>query len=131
MKFIKTYQYLYYKIYNFLKLTELDGFWMEWRAYCLMISINIFALFSILNYFTVITKVYIKFPDNKIWICIFSLVLSLVNYRLLLSKNRWKEIIKEFDKLPRKTNDKGTLVSWIIIIFIIVNLIFSFFLMSF
>jgi hypothetical protein len=130
MNLKKAYQYLYYKIYKFLELSEFDGFWMEWRAYCLVLLLNVLIFFSIINYFTVLLKVLISFPDNNIWIYILSLIIAYLNYKILLSKYRWKKIIKDFDNLPEKTNDKGTIIVWFIIIFIIANTIFSFYLLS-
>lgn len=126
----KAYEYIYYKIYKFLEKTEIAGFWMEWRACCLVLLLNIFIIFSIINYYTIISKTRIIFSDSSLFIYISAFFLAFFNYKIFLSKNKWKKIIIYFDRLPQKINERGTLIVLVVIIFIICNLIFSFYLLS-
>jgi hypothetical protein len=54
----------------------------------------------------------------------------LINYVAFIHTDVWKDYVIEFDKMPKKKNRIGSWIVFGIVLFIISNLIFSFYLMS-
>lgn len=125
MKIKKAYDYLFYKLY---KLFEQEQFhWMrEWRVYGIILILEIFFLFSILLYYEILFNNDFNLERN-LWFLII-VVIAIINFIYFHSKDQWKKMIKEFDKWSKKKNQKGTIIVYSIILFIIFNLIFSFYL---
>ena len=121
------YKYIYYKIYRSM---ERMGVWPEVRAYFLLLMLNAALILLVINYYTIVTGKRISLPDGNTWIYILSLFLAFLNYVLILHNEKWRLIIYEFNKLPKKKNKIGTLVVWCVILIITFTLFSSFFRLS-
>lgn len=51
---------------------------------------------------------------------IFGFIVSVINWYLFMSQNKWRDIVEEFDKLSIKENRIGSIIVWVIIISITV-----------
>lgn len=127
------YRYLFYKLYKFYEGTPFWSakWWSDWKASFSLLVLEIWSLVSIVVYYEVITKKTLL-PEqvlNKVAIGVVVL-LAIVKYFAFEHKGRWKRYVAEFSQWPKNKNRIGTLIVWLIVLFILGNLIFSFYLMS-
>lgn len=125
MNIKKGYEYLFYKLFRLIEFTSYPKFWSEWKAIAMLIIIEILFLYSLAIFFHYITGINIISPniDLPAILIIFSLVW--IKYYYFENNDRWKEIVKEFDKLPVKENKRGSIVVSIIIMVLVFNLFFA------
>lgn len=124
----KAYQYMYYRLYKHFSKGVV---WMtEWKASLAMDVLEAWLFFSLLNYYSLYTnyhgEVSIKMPI--IWIPFLGILLT--NYLIFHHQNRWEDIIHEFDKMDSKKNKIGGWIALGIILFLLANLVFSFYLLG-
>lgn len=124
------YQYVYYKIYKSFSNSVFDA-WSEWRASGILAIIEIFFIFSLLNYYQIFINRYFVLPGNTIiWVLFLVLILGYLIYISFHHTDQWQPIVKKFDAWPKRKNQWGTFIVWFIILLIILNLGFSFYLAS-
>lgn len=133
MKKIKRgYHYLFYKLYKSVEHTsELGGgrFWSDWKA-SLSIDIIIYSIIISLSiYYKIFFGHYIYVSKDNRDVFILVIPVVLFNYFIFHHNSQWKDIVKEFDQLPKEKNKKGGIIVWSIIILIIGNMLFSFYLL--
>ena len=126
-KIVKAYHYIYYKLYKWIG--EENG-WTDWKASLSMDALIFFFLFSFIIYTDVFINPNLNLGNDYLLTGIFILIIVVPNYFIFNHKDQWKGIIKEFDKLPDRTNNIGGAIVFAVLLFIIGNLIFSFYLMS-
>jgi heme/copper-type cytochrome/quinol oxidase subunit 2 len=94
-------------------------------------ALELWILMSILVYYTVITKEDLMSDKLLVVVIIITgVIFSLIKYFVFDRKDQWKDYVQEFDKWPKRKNNIGTLVAWVVVLLIIGNLVFSFYLMS-
>jgi hypothetical protein len=131
MTFKKAYCYLFYKLYRFWETVSMPRFWSSWKATLSLMALELWILMSILVYYTVITKEDLMSDKLLVVVIIITgVIFSLIKYFVLDRKDQWKDYVQEFDKWPKRKNNIGTLVAWVVVLLIIGNLVFSFYLMS-
>ncbi|MCQ4138771.1 hypothetical protein [Chryseobacterium sp. EO14] len=126
MKKIKqAYYYLYYRLY---KHSQSSIFSNDYAATVFLYALWIFFLFSIFNYYSLFTNT--NQEVNKVLgIIIYCILIVIPNYFIFHYNDKWKIVVKEFDKLPKEKNKKYGIIVWSIIILIIGNMLFSFYLL--
>ena len=123
----KAYHYLFYKLYKWIGE---DNWLTEWKA-GLIINILIFLiLLSIFIYYTIYVNPYIHLSDGNIEVIVFFIVINILDYFIFYHHDQWKDIVKKFDQLPKKTNSIGGWIVFGIVLLIITNMIFAFYQMS-
>lgn len=129
MNIKKAYYYLFYKFY---KMSEAaPSRWMsDWKAGICIIALEIWLLMSVGIYFSVFTKQSMELELSNPIVLMPLIIILALNYFLFVHTDVWKDYVKEFDKLPKKKNRIGSWIVLGIVLFVIVNLIFSFYLMS-
>lgn len=134
MKFIKkSYYYFFYKIYCSIEYTsELSGgkFLTLFKAGVVMIALEIWILISIGAYYAIYKKIFLELSLSMPIIYIPLLIIVAFNYFTLDYKDNWKKYNTEFANYPKKKNRIGGWIVFGIIVLIIANLIYSFYLMS-
>lgn len=125
------YYYFYYKWYRLVEYTstELGGaFLTDFKAGIAIIALQIWFVVSFFNYYNIFIDRHINFSKDT-YITI-GLIMAFLN-TLLLSfvRDKWKEYFKEFDSFPKEKQRKGSWIVFGISAFIVLNLIFSFYLM--
>lgn len=126
----RSYYYFFYKLYIFFE--NAPSRWLsDWKATFSLFVLEIWILLSVMVYYKVFTKKDL-IPDSRLVLVSFSviIILSLIKYFAFEHRDRWKEYVEEFSKWPTKKNKTGALIVWLIVLLIIANLIFSFYLMS-
>lgn len=128
MSIKELYYYLYYKIYKAILYTSepFGEFMTDFKTSVVIIVLEIWFFASTFNYYNYITHTNALPKSIYISIVIF---FSILNYIIFSHNDNWKKYYKEFDKLPKKINRKGSWIVFGIILIIIANLIFSFYLL--
>ncbi|MBO9675175.1 MAG: hypothetical protein J7577_17140 [Sphingobacteriaceae bacterium] len=126
----KAYNYFFYKLYKFWDLVSTPKFISDWKAELTIDILEIFLGLSIIVYYTVITKEWIDFGNEKYIIIVYLLFVAVPNYFIFHHRNQWKQIVHEFDQWPKKKNKIGGMIVFIIILAVVGNLIFAFYQMS-
>ncbi|KFF03861.1 hypothetical protein [Chryseobacterium luteum] len=125
----RAYYYLFYKLYKHYENSS-EPWWSDFKASASIGALEIWLILSILNYFLMITGETIG--NLNIWqpsVFIPFILLFLLHYIAFIRTDIWKEYIKEFDQLSKEKNKKGGTITWLIIIFIIINTILSYYLL--
>jgi hypothetical protein len=128
-KIKKAYYYLFYKFY---KMSEAaPSRWLsDWKAAIVIGALEIWLLLSIGVYFSVCTKRVLALELSKPIIYVPLVTILILNYISFIHTDEWKDYVKEFDQLPKEKNRLGSWIVFAIVVFVLANLIFSFYLMS-
>lgn len=127
MKIKSWYFYLFYKIYKFSE--SAPSVWLSDFKASLIIDFLLFIDFtSCLNYYTVFFDPDANFGESNILFYI-GLIIVIFDYIVIYEMNNWKQIVKKFDALPRKTNIKGSWIVLVVILLQLFNFIYSFYLL--
>lgn len=104
-------------------------FLTDFKAGIVMIALEFWVVLSIYNYYTIITKqnLYLSFKSPFVYVPF--IIIILLKLRNFTNKNQWEEHHKCFDDLSKEANRKGGWIVFWISALIILNLIFSFYLM--
>lgn len=137
MKFIKfikkSYYYFFYKIYHSIWYTS-NAFGGEslisYKAGLVMLALETWLLFSFAIYYVVYTKTYIELTISMPIAYIPLIIIFVFNYFTIHYKDNWKKYNFEFDNYSKRKNRIGGWIVYGIVVFIISNLIYSFYLMS-
>lgn len=125
----KAYCYLFYKLYKFSEAAQ--SRWLsDWKAELVIDVLWVFIALSGLVYYTVFTKQVINLGNGRFAAILGIILICIPNYFIFHHRDQWKKIIPAFDKLPKRTNRMGSWMVFAVILIIVINLIFSFYLMS-
>lgn len=122
------YYYLFYKFYRLFESFETTRWLTDVKAVICIISIEIWILFSLLNYYDVLTHRHIIFSFFSLTVLIPLVILLLIKWVLFWKDDRWREYVKEFDKWPKRKNQIGGWVVAGLTLLIFANLILSLYL---
>ena len=105
--------------------------WSEWKALTTIIVMEILALFSFTFYYQAFTgKSANEFTWFKTSIWTVSVILAIWNWYLFEHQDKWKGIVEEFDKLPKKQNRIGSFIVLMVVLASIANVVFSIYTLS-
>ena len=131
MILLKAYQYLYFKLYRFYESSTYSRWWSDWKALTTIIVLEIWNIFSLTFYYQAFTGKSVnefKLFDVFFWIIIT--IICLINWYVFQYQDKWKENIKQFDKLSKKKNKIGSIIILLFFLIIIFNAIFSIYTLS-
>lgn len=119
------YYYIFYTLYNFWEFVSSPKIWSDAKAALTICVLELFIVFTLIIYYKLFIDRASHFGEG-----VTLLVLSLVfivgpNAFLFILTDKWKGIVKEFDSWPEKKNEKGRIIVWCLIIFVIVNLVIA------
>lgn len=126
----RAYDYFFYKLYK--SFEGAPSKWLsDWKASFFLMVIEIWVGLSMLNYFSVLFP-RINLTDKFLTVISVSIVIVLatIKYYSFEHQDRWQSVVKTFDELPKYRNRIGTYIVWGIVLLILANLIFSFYLLS-
>ena len=133
MKKIKRYYYyFYYKWYRLIEYTstELGGaFWTDIKAGIALGALEIWFIGSLFMYYKVFINRFIQLRTDNYDVYILASILGLIKYLLFFRTDQWKIYFESFDDLSKEANRRCSWIVFGISAFIILNLIFSFYLM--
>lgn len=126
----KGYYYIFYKLYKFWEYVSIPKFLSDLKAGICIASLEAMFFFSFIVYYTVITKNSITLSFKKPIIYIPTILIILLNYFSFVHTNQWKTYNREFDKLSKDRNRLGSWIVFGVILLIIANIVFAFYLDS-
>ncbi|RUT68554.1 hypothetical protein D0817_20735 [Flavobacterium cupreum] len=134
MKFIKkSYYYFFCKIYRSIEYTS-KSFGGETlissKAGLVMLALQIWGLFSFVAYYRIYTKTSIQLSFSMPIIYVPAIIIFAFNYFTLDYKHNWKKYNFEFANYSKRKNIIGGWIVFGIILLIISNLIYAFYLMG-
>jgi len=134
MKFVrKGYYYFFYKIYHSIEYTS-KSFGGETlifsKAGLVMLALEAWVLLSFVAYYKIYTKTSMQLSISMPVVYIPVILLFVFNYFTLDYKAKWKIYNDEFANYSNRKNRIGGWVVYGIILLIIGNLVYSFYLMS-
>ena len=127
MIILKAYQYFFYKFYKFYETSTYSKWWSEWKALVSIIAIEMWTLFSLAFYYQAFTG---DAPEIDSLVWVIGTVLAVGNWYLFEHQDKWKDIVKEFDELPKKKNRIGSFFVFLVVLGSIVNVFFSIYTLS-
>jgi hypothetical protein len=125
----QAYYYLFYKFYRMSEAAP-SRWWSEWKASLALDALIGFFIFSLLIYYKVLINPYTHIGGKTETIIVMGILILIPNYFIFHHGDYWKVIVAEFDQLPKKKNRIGSWIVFGVVLFVIANLIFSFYLMS-
>jgi uncharacterized protein YjeT (DUF2065 family) len=129
----KAYYYLYYKLYRLFEWTATSPWWSEWKALAVIDLLGFMIAFSFLTYYNIFVDrnlIVGHGPVKVISLAVFILGIVLPNFLIFTYRDQWKNIAAKFDQLPKLKNRIGSLIVFGVIVLILANLIYSFYLDS-
>lgn len=126
MNIIKAYYYLFYKLYKFWDYISVPKFWSDFKAGISIIVLELWFIFSILNYYDIIknTKTNIGF-SNPIVIITTSIIILLNYISFIHYDNLWKNYYKEFENWSKNKNTLGSIIVSVLVLLITINFFVS------
>lgn len=125
----KAYYYLFYQLYKWYEKGP-SVWWSDWKASLSIDVLLFFLLFSGIIYYDVFIDRSFELGDDNTVVLFFILVISIPNYFIFHHRDQWKDIVKEFDQLPKRTNKIGGWIVFGVVMLIITNMVFAFYQMS-
>lgn len=126
----RAYYYFFYKLYKFWESASDPKFWSDWKAGVSIITLELLIAISVGAYYAVGTKTILNLSVKTPVVFIILAIVIFLNYLAFIHTNKWKEYVKEFDQLPKRKNRIGSWVVLGIILLVLGNVFFSFYLMS-
>lgn len=124
----KSYEYFYYRLY---KHFEKGGVWMtEWKASLAMDVFTYFIIASVMIYYKIFYNRGFHLSERNYDVLGMVLIVAGFNYFVFHHKNNWRQIVQHYEQLDK---NKQRIRGWIVfsvVILILANLLFSFYLMS-
>lgn len=103
-----------------------ENFFSNFRAGLVMIALEIWLLYSILNFYSISTDNKIDTSLSSPLILIPFILIIILNYISFdHHDNVWKKYNVEFDNLSKRKNLIGGIIVWSIILFITASFFFS------
>lgn len=125
----RAYYYFFYKIYKSIEYTSeaMGGkFWSKGKAGISVVVLELWLLFSILNYYDIINNSKQKLDLTSPVIFIPLLIIIILNYVIFDHYDSvWEKYKKEFDILSKRKNIIGGIIVWAVILLITVNFFVS------
>lgn len=123
----RVYYYLFYKFYKMSEAAP-SRWWSDWKASLALIVLKIWFIVSILIYYKIFLNPNADIIGSEISWIFLVIIISLIDYFTFHHRDQWKEIVAMFDQLPKKQNRIGSWIVLGVVLFVIANLIFSFYL---
>jgi len=125
----EAYYYLFYKLYKLFDNGPAN--WLsDWKAELIIDVLFIFIGLSVIVYYTAITKEWLNFENSSAIIFAYIALIAVPNYLIFHHKNQWKDIVEKFDKWPKGRHQICGLIVYVVVLLIVFNLVFAFYLMS-
>ena len=123
------YYYLFYKFYKVTSTGAIKSL-ASWYASLGIIALEIFTLLSIYNYYAVFFDRHAQLELVSFKVLFPLILISIINYLAFDKSDRWEDYVEDFNKWPAEKNAKGNIIVISLVVLVISNLVFSFYLMS-
>lgn len=119
---------MFYKLYKHYESSSAP-WWSDWKAVTSVGILQIWLLLSLGNYYSLIINNNSELSFTMPIVYIPLTIIFIFNYFSFIHNDIWKGYNKEFDQLSKKKNKIGGWIVFGVIVLIIANLIFSFYLL--
>jgi amino acid transporter len=126
-KLKKGYHLIFYKLFQFFESVSKDG-WEDWKAYIVVNSMCLLVFVEGLVWYSVIMKRAVEI--SKSYAIPLSIAITLVNYFVLMHKNKWKEYEYEFMHYNRSKNRLANLFVFFCVLGVLSSFILAFYQLS-
>lgn len=99
----------------------------EWKSYLVLSILELSILFSLLIYYS---EIFDPIENIKQFLLPIIVFFTFKNYIIFERNEAWKNYIHDFNKLSYKQKNKYLKISCLIILLVILNFSFAFYLMS-
>jgi len=123
------YYYLFYKFYKLAKISP-SVFPSDFVAMFIICALEPLALLSIRLYSAMLVSENEELKFYSLQVVVPLTGIFFLKYFFFLKDDMWKKKVKQFDKLASRTNLIGSWIVFAIIIFIIINLVVSCYLLG-
>lgn len=128
MNITEMYYYLFYKYYRLFQTFKPKGWTADMSAVTVILSLEIAIVFSLYNYYAIITQKHQELEFFSFEILIPFFLIIVLKWIAFWRNDKWKDYIFKFDQWSEEENSGGTrAVAWLTIL-IIGNLVLSFYL---
>jgi len=126
----KAYYYFFYKVYKAIQYTSepFGDFLIGFKTSLVIVALEIWFCVSLLIYYNIFICPNSNIIGTEIQWILMVIILVLVDYFIFHHNDQWKKYNQEFDQLPKKKNNMGSWIVFLIVLLIISNFIFSFYL---
>ena len=100
------------------------------KASLVMLTLETWILLSLGAYYVVYTKKFVELSITMPIAYVPAVIIFIFNYIALHYKDRWKQFNTEFDNYSNRISRIGSWIVFGVVVLIISNLIYSFYLMS-
>lgn len=122
----KRYYYLFYKFYKFAEAAPSK--WLsDWKASLCLDILILFIFSSLLNYYKAIIDQASRIGEGNLLLVVI-IIISISNYFIFQHRDQWRNIVHEFDGLPKQTNKMGSWIVFGVVFLVVSNFIYSFYL---
>ena len=119
------YYYIFYCIYRFWTFVNTTEWGAATRSVIAILALEIWTFFSILEYLN-LSYSFFDMANKNEYLYYFSLVpILLLNLFLFSYKDKWKLYFEKFRKYDKIKRLKLDIISWVIIIGLLVNFVYS------
>jgi hypothetical protein len=128
-KIKKAYYYLFYRLYKYYESGPFI-WWSDWKAVLFIDMLWIFIGISLVVYYEIFIDRYLHIGNGELLLIGYVLLISLPNYFIFHHRDQWREIVTQFDMMPKKKHTIYGIIVLFFILLIISNMVFAFYLMS-
>lgn len=120
------YYYLFYKLYKMSEAAP-SRWASDWKAGVTILVLEMWLIASLTNYY----KVFVdrSFQLTKVTLIIAGIILGLLNCITFVFTDTWKNYVDEFELLPKRKNNIGGWVVFSVVMLIILNVVYSYYLL--
>ena len=124
------YYYFFYTFYKFWDYVSVPKFLTHFKSTVSISVLEIFLFLSFIAYYSIFSKTAHNLNLKMPIVFLPLLLIFLLNYLCFIHTTKWKEYFAKFERWPRSKNNMGAFFVGIFTLLIIVNMIYSFYLMS-
>ena len=128
-KITRCYYYLFYIFYKFSEAAP-SRWASDWKAGLVIMVLEIWLTVSFLNYYNVFVDRYFNWEITSPVVLISGFIIFALNYYAFVYLDVWKDYVKQYNRLPKAANRRGSLITIGIVLLVLGNLLFSFYLVS-
>lgn len=130
MHLIKTgYAYLFFFFYNHINSFK-NNILVQWKAVLMVAMMECFLIISIITYYLDISKITVAEDFNKLYLLLFAIPLVGLKLWFFERNENWRKYLAEFEAWPEKNRKRWDWVMRLLIVFIVGNLVLSYYIMS-
>jgi len=124
-KIKRGYYFFYYAIYRTWNKDPHILFSDSFRTDIIILATKIWSVISMYAYLSIFFGIKIELSITNLFGFVPLLLVLITTLYFFIFSDKWKSYFKEFDKLPERKRQIGSIIVWSLIVFIFINLFIS------